>query len=50
MRFGLNYPNGPLDWARQIGLARILSTLDAIHALTGDPRYRAAMTLRMAAA
>ena len=50
MRFGVNYPKGPMAWARDIGLARILATLDSIHALTGDPRYRAAMTLRMAAA
>ena len=49
MRFGVNYPKGPIAWAREIGLDRILSTLDAIHALTGDPRYRASMALRMAA-
>lgn len=49
MRFGVNYPKGPIAWAREIGLARILATLDSIHALTGDPRYRASMALRIAA-
>lgn len=49
MRFGVNYPKGPISWAREIGLGRVLSVLDAIHALTGDPRYRASMALRMAA-
>jgi 3-hydroxybutyryl-CoA dehydrogenase len=48
MRHGVNYPKGPIGWAREVGLARILATLDAIHALTGDPRYRASMALRMA--
>lgn len=48
MRYGVNYPKGPIAWAREIGLDRILAVLDAIHALTGDPRYRASMALRMA--
>lgn len=50
MKFGVNYPRGPLAWARDIGLGRVLSVLDAIHALTGDPRYRASMALRLAVA
>ena len=50
MRFGVNYPKGPIGWAREIGLGAILSTLDNIHVLTGDPRYRASMALRFAAA
>lgn len=49
MRYGVNYPLGPLEWARRIGLPRVLDTLDNIHALTGDPRYRASLGLRMAA-
>lgn len=49
MRFGVNYPKGPIAWARQIGLERVLAALDALHDLTGDPRYRASMALRMAA-
>lgn len=49
MRYGVNYPKGPMGWAREIGLDRVVATLDAIHAITGDPRYRASMALRMAA-
>lgn len=49
MRYGVNYPKGPIGWAREIGLDRVLSTLDHIHILTGDPRYRASMALRFAA-
>ncbi|MCA0043416.1 3-hydroxyacyl-CoA dehydrogenase NAD-binding domain-containing protein [Celeribacter litoreus] len=49
MRFGVNYPKGPIAWAKEIGLTRVLSALDALHDITGDPRYRASMALRMAA-
>ena len=49
MRFGLNYPRGPIEWSRMIGLARVVAVLDAIRAETGDPRYRVAMNLRRAA-
>ena len=48
MVWGVNYPKGPMGWAREIGLDRILSVLDHIHALTGDPRYRASLGLRLA--
>ncbi|AJE49162.1 3-hydroxyacyl-CoA dehydrogenase NAD-binding domain-containing protein [Celeribacter indicus] len=49
MRHGVNYPRGPIGWAREIGLGRVVATLDHIHALTGDPRYRASLALRIAA-
>ncbi|KAA5606140.1 3-hydroxyacyl-CoA dehydrogenase [Roseospira marina] len=49
MRSGVNYPKGPIGWGREIGLGRVLATLDHIHAVTGDPRYRASMALRFAA-
>ncbi len=49
MRYGVNYPQGPLEWGRRIGLPRVLSVLDSIHTLTGDPRYRASLGLRLAA-
>jgi 3-hydroxybutyryl-CoA dehydrogenase len=48
-RFGLNYPRGPVEWGRTIGLSRVVAVLDAIHADTGDPRYRVAMNLRFLA-
>jgi 3-hydroxybutyryl-CoA dehydrogenase len=49
MRYGVNYPKGPIAWAQEIGLARVLSVLDALHEATGDPRYRASLRLRLAA-
>ena len=49
MRFGVNYPRGPVDWANDIGPRLVLSVLDSIHELTGDPRYRASLALRLAA-
>ena len=49
MLFGVNYPRGPIRWARDIGLSRVLSLLDALLADTGDPRYRASLRLRAAA-
>jgi 3-hydroxybutyryl-CoA dehydrogenase len=49
MRFGVNYPRGPMEWARQVGLKRVLNVLDTLNELTGDPRYRASLGLRMAA-
>jgi len=48
MRLGVNYPRGPIGWAKKIGLDRVLATLDEIHRLTGDPRYRASLALRQA--
>ncbi|MBX9840800.1 MAG: 3-hydroxyacyl-CoA dehydrogenase [Xanthobacteraceae bacterium] len=49
MRNGVNYPRGPVEWGRMVGLGRVVAVLDAIHAATGDPRYRVAMNLRLAA-
>jgi 3-hydroxybutyryl-CoA dehydrogenase len=49
MRYGVNYPQGPIEWARQIGLLHVLSVIDNIHEQTRDPRYRASLGLRMAA-
>jgi 3-hydroxybutyryl-CoA dehydrogenase len=49
MRYGVNYPKGPFEWGREIGLKRVLATLDNIHEMTGDPRYRASLGLRMMA-
>ena len=38
---GLGYPQGPLAMGDTYGAARLLTVLNAMHALTGDPRYRA---------
>ncbi|WP_235980756.1 3-hydroxyacyl-CoA dehydrogenase family protein, partial [Streptomyces albidus (ex Kaewkla and Franco 2022)] len=37
---GLGYPHGPLAWGERIGAARMLDLQRALHASTGDPRYR----------
>ena len=49
MKLGVNYPRGPFDWAQEFGCGQVLAVLDAIHAATGDPRYRASLGLRHAA-
>jgi 3-hydroxybutyryl-CoA dehydrogenase len=46
MTLGVNYPRGPLGWANAVGPSHLLSALNAIHAATGDPRYRASQYLR----
>ncbi|PWL16485.1 3-hydroxyacyl-CoA dehydrogenase [Falsochrobactrum shanghaiense] len=49
MRFGVNYPKGPITWAREIGLQRVADIIDNLLRLTGDPRYRVSLGLRRAA-
>jgi 3-hydroxybutyryl-CoA dehydrogenase len=46
VRAGLGYPAGPLSMGDEIGPQRILRILEAIHAITGDPRYRPGGWLR----
>lgn len=49
MRFGVNYPLGPIDWAQKIGHKKVVMVLDELHAVTGDPRYQVAPLLRLEA-
>ncbi len=46
MTLGVNYPQGPLALADEIGLGEILAVLEALHAEYGDDRYRPAPLLR----
>lgn len=46
MLMGLNYPKGPLAWAREIGFDRVVDVLENLHRLYGDPRYRVSLFLR----
>ena len=46
MRTGYNYPRGPLEWADEIEIDHVLSTLDALYEELKEERYRAAPLLR----
>jgi len=42
----MNYPNGPLEWGERIGLEHVVRTLDQLHGLVPDGRYRVVPLLR----
>jgi 3-hydroxybutyryl-CoA dehydrogenase len=46
MRLGVNYPKGPLSWAKEIGYAQVVRVLDHLRAEFAEERYRAAYLLR----
>jgi 3-hydroxybutyryl-CoA dehydrogenase len=46
VELGLNYPKGPLALGDALGVARVLTVLDGMHAITLDPKYRATTWLR----
>ena len=46
MRLASNWPEGPLAWGERIGLMSVVSTLDALHAVVPDGRYRVEPLLR----
>jgi 3-hydroxybutyryl-CoA dehydrogenase len=43
---GLGYPRGPLGLGDAIGARKILSVLEAMHAIFQEPRYRPSPWLR----
>jgi 3-hydroxybutyryl-CoA dehydrogenase len=49
MRLGVNYPVGPLVWARQWGISTVLAILDNLEDWYRDGHYRASPLLRRAA-
>ena len=46
MRLASNWPEGPLAWGERIGLASVVHTLDALHTVVPDGRYRVEPLLR----
>lgn len=46
---GVNYPFGPIDWARREGFGRVAAALDAIADECGEAMYRPGEWLRAAA-
>ena len=46
MMKGVNYPKGLLKWGTEIGLDKILCTLDDLYSLYREERYRASVLLR----
>jgi 3-hydroxybutyryl-CoA dehydrogenase len=49
MRLGVNYPLGPLAWARQWGIGTVLRILDSLDNWYRDGHYRPSPLLRRAA-
>jgi 3-hydroxybutyryl-CoA dehydrogenase len=49
MRLGVNYPLGPLAWARQWGIGAVLRILDSLDNWYRDGHYRPSPLLRRAA-
>jgi 3-hydroxybutyryl-CoA dehydrogenase len=40
MKFGTNYPIGPITWSRQIGIAHVFKVLNNLKNHYGEERYR----------
>jgi 3-hydroxybutyryl-CoA dehydrogenase len=49
MKYGTNYPFGPIEWGEKIGFKNIVTVLDALYHHHHDERYRAAPLLRQLA-
>ncbi len=50
MRFGVNYPQGPLAWGNKLGWRHILATLENLQRYYAEARYRPMPLLRHYAA
>ena len=49
MKYGVNYPLGPMEWSQEIGAGPIVMLLDELYQVTGEPRYRVSKLLRLIA-
>jgi 3-hydroxybutyryl-CoA dehydrogenase len=50
LKLGLNHPRGPVEWSRQLGVDRVVATLDGLWAHYREERYRPAPLLTRASA
>lgn len=39
MKLGTNYPMGPFEWSKKIGIRQVYEVLTAVHTATGNERY-----------
>lgn len=46
MKYGVNYPKGPLAWADHIGVKYIQKVLNALQHSYGEDRYRASLLIK----
>jgi 3-hydroxybutyryl-CoA dehydrogenase len=46
MKLGTNYPYGPFEWAKHIGIIQVIELLDAVYCDTHDERYKVCALLR----
>ena len=47
MTKGVNYPKGLLKWADEIGLSKVLDTLNVLHNLYQEERYRPSVLMKL---
>ncbi len=47
MTKGVNYPKGLLQWADEIGLKKVLNTLQSLYTLYSEDRYRPSVLLKL---
>lgn len=47
MKNGVNYPLGPIEWGKKIGLKYIADLLGEYYEVTEDPRYRISKELKL---
>jgi 3-hydroxybutyryl-CoA dehydrogenase len=40
MKLGTNYPLGPFEWAKKIGIENVYLVLDSVYKDTKDERYK----------
>ena len=46
MKLGTNYPWGPFEWTKRIGIKQVIELLDAVYNDTQDNRYKVCALLR----